>query len=177
MPAHHIGLLRYVKPSPSKPCRSDASLRPFFVMTKLAPIAIVEVMASPRPMYLSWLLSGCAVGRPRCRFQGMNILVLDHIEPLSDPRVAFFYNVICVLLPSVLVAATVSLSPDRSSADLSVMVRMMRSVTMSPEVRLNQAQSASYIATRGGPRTLWTIASSSWKPHRRTFGRSDIKSR
>lgn len=45
MPAHHIGLLRYVKPSPSKPCRSLASMRPFFVITKLAPGVIVSAVS------------------------------------------------------------------------------------------------------------------------------------
>ena len=53
MPAHQSGVLRYAKPSPSKPCLSAASFRPFFVITKEVPIAMVDVMARPRPMYLS----------------------------------------------------------------------------------------------------------------------------
>ncbi len=70
MPIHHSGRWRYEYPSPSKPCRSTASLRPFFVMTKLdpttddqhravepkiadSPIASVDTMASTRPTYLS----------------------------------------------------------------------------------------------------------------------------
>jgi hypothetical protein len=39
MPIHHSGRWRYEYPSPSKPCRSLASLRPFLVMTKLDPAA------------------------------------------------------------------------------------------------------------------------------------------
>lgn len=37
MPAHQIGLRRYPWSSPLKPCRSVASIRPFFVMIKLVP--------------------------------------------------------------------------------------------------------------------------------------------
>lgn len=77
IPPHHTGLLRYEKPSPSKPCLLLASMRPFFVMTKLdptkvvsqtiqcckggdsegVPIAKVEVTASANPMYLKSLVS------------------------------------------------------------------------------------------------------------------------
>lgn len=57
MPPHHIGLFKYWNPSPSKPCLSLASLRPFFVMTKLVPMASVEVIARARPTYLSSTIS------------------------------------------------------------------------------------------------------------------------
>lgn len=40
MPAHHTGFRRYPKPSPSKPCFSIDAFRPFFVMTKLAPVTV-----------------------------------------------------------------------------------------------------------------------------------------
>lgn len=53
MPAHHTGFCRYPKPSPSKPCFSIEALRPFLVMTKLAPMARDELMASMSPMYLA----------------------------------------------------------------------------------------------------------------------------
>lgn len=39
IPPHHTGLFRYENPSPSNPCFALASLRPFFVMTKLVPAA------------------------------------------------------------------------------------------------------------------------------------------
>jgi hypothetical protein len=53
MPAHHTGFCRYPKPSPLKPCFSIEALRPFFVMTKLAPMASDELTASMSPTYLS----------------------------------------------------------------------------------------------------------------------------
>ena len=40
IPAHHVGRCKYANPSPSKPCRSDASFRPFLVITKLEPTHI-----------------------------------------------------------------------------------------------------------------------------------------
>ena len=63
MPPHHVGLLKYAKPSPSNPCRSLASSKPFLVMTKLVPMAIVDSMAKAKPTYLSstilaWLEDG-----------------------------------------------------------------------------------------------------------------------
>jgi hypothetical protein len=43
----------YENPSPSNPCLSAASLRPFLVITKLVPMAIEEEIARASPMYLS----------------------------------------------------------------------------------------------------------------------------
>lgn len=57
IPAHQSGVFRYANPSPSNPCLSAASFKPFFVITKLVPMASVETMASARPMYLSSSMS------------------------------------------------------------------------------------------------------------------------
>lgn len=75
IPPHQIGLLRYEKPSPSKPCCSLASMRPFLVITKLEPIANVEVTASPSPMYLHRVVSGC---RAMPEIEDANSLVFNH---------------------------------------------------------------------------------------------------
>jgi hypothetical protein len=53
MPAHHRGVFMYENPSPSKPCLSAASLRPFLVITKLVPMAIEEEIARASPIYLA----------------------------------------------------------------------------------------------------------------------------
>jgi hypothetical protein len=76
MPAHHTGFCKYPKPSPLKPCFSMDALRPFFVMTKLAPIANDELTASMRPTYLS--LSSVVGFRMRRAVSRHNILVFDH---------------------------------------------------------------------------------------------------
>lgn len=58
IPAHQMGFWRYallstgpVLLAPSRE-RFAASLRPFFVMMKLVPMAMLDEMASARPMYL-----------------------------------------------------------------------------------------------------------------------------
>ena len=59
IPAHHIGLRRYsvlstgpLRSFPLVLARFAASLRPFFVIMKLVPMATEDAMASPRPIHL-----------------------------------------------------------------------------------------------------------------------------
>jgi len=94
MPAHHVGFLRYPKPSPSKPFFSMDAFRPFFVITKLAPafissplpridvvanipMASDELTASMRPIYL--FTASVAVPPPPLRT--LHILVFHHDVP------------------------------------------------------------------------------------------------
>jgi hypothetical protein len=59
IPAHQIGLRRYsvlstgpLRSAPRTLARLAASLRPFFVMMKLVPMATEDAIASPRPIHL-----------------------------------------------------------------------------------------------------------------------------
>lgn len=56
IPPHHTGLFKYENPSPSNPCRSQACIKPFLVITKLVPIAMVDTMAKISPTYLSGII-------------------------------------------------------------------------------------------------------------------------
>jgi hypothetical protein len=78
MPAHHKGVFMYENPSPSKPCLSAASLRPFLVITKLVPMATEEDMARASPMYL---LFSCQ-RRMSSSIPMSCVLVCKHVEHL-----------------------------------------------------------------------------------------------